>query len=401
MSILFGHPTGNPNSHHAALAHFERDRLEAFVVPWMPSKATLHVLELLPVLQSQARRLSRRRFEALAGAPVIQGRYGEFKRLWTRLCTAGDERLAYEANDWLMKTMASECRRPNVTAVHSYEDCSLWQFEEAKRLGKACIYDMPIGYYPAWERTQAELARVYADWLPAGGLPSSRWVRPEQKRREMELADIVLAPSEFVRQTIEAFVPKQTVVAPYGIDCDYWQPAPTARNGPLVFLAAGQLALRKGTPVLLEAWRRAGIGDAILRLIGTWQLADGKRRELPDGCEHIGPVSKDELLRQYHSADVFVLPTFFEGRALVCGEAMACGLPLITTPASGCADLIGPSCGCCNDPWDVDALVGSLRWFSGHRDQLPAMRIAARQRAEQCSWAGYRQKVAAAVTPFC
>src|SRR5437870_5753527 len=37
MTILFGHPTGNPNSHHAALAHLEAGRLEAFCVPWMPT----------------------------------------------------------------------------------------------------------------------------------------------------------------------------------------------------------------------------------------------------------------------------------------------------------------------------------------------------------------------------
>ena len=46
-----------------------------------------------------------------------------------------------------MRTMARECHRSTVKAVHAYEDCSLWQFLEAKRLGKACIYDMPICYY--------------------------------------------------------------------------------------------------------------------------------------------------------------------------------------------------------------------------------------------------------------
>ena len=100
-----------------------------------------------------------------------------------------------------MRTMTRECRRPAVTAIHAYEDCSLWQFAEAKRLGKACIYDMPIGYYPAWEHAQAELVRKFVDWLPAGGLPSSRYVRPQQKCQEMELADLVLAPSSFVAET--------------------------------------------------------------------------------------------------------------------------------------------------------------------------------------------------------
>src|ERR1044071_2566589 len=169
MSVLFGHPTGNPNSHHAALAHFESGRLEAFCVPWMPTPAELNSIGRVPGLAPQARRLERRFFAALVTAPRIEGRLGEWSRLAKRMIGGpwADERLSYQANDWLMRTMGRACRRFSVTAVHSYEDCSLWQFQEAKRLGKACIYDLPIGYYPAWEQTQSELARRYAEWLPS------------------------------------------------------------------------------------------------------------------------------------------------------------------------------------------------------------------------------------------
>ena len=171
--ILFGHPCGNPNSHNAALAHFESGHLEAFCVPWMQSKAAVRYLDWLGIRVPMANRLTRRHFAPLADAPKIQGRFGEWHRLLTRALGRGDERLSYEANDWLMRTMARACRRPSVTAVHAYEDCSLWQFEESKRLGKACIYDMPIGYYPAWQQTHAALAQRFADWLPAGQVVGS------------------------------------------------------------------------------------------------------------------------------------------------------------------------------------------------------------------------------------
>jgi glycosyltransferase involved in cell wall biosynthesis len=165
-----------------------------------------------------------------------------------------------------MSTMRRECRRTGVHAVHAYEDCSLWQFQEAKRLGKACIYDMPIGYYPAWEHTEAELARQFSDWLPAGGLSSRRYVRPQQKRQEMELADLVLAPSSFVADTVRAFHPnKLLALAPYGVDLDFWRSR--ARNEGsevLRFIYAGQISLRKGIPSLLQAW-----GKAELRSGGT------------------------------------------------------------------------------------------------------------------------------------
>ena len=221
MTVLAGHPSGNPNSHHAALAHYEMGRLEAFCVPWMPSCTTLSLLQKSPILRRSAARLERRHFPPLALAPKVQGRIGEWSRLVRRAAGLGDEGLSYEANDWLMRTMAHECRRSGVSAVHSFEDCSQLQFEEAKRRGQACIYDLPIGFYPAWESTLAELAKTYVDWLPAGGLPASRYVRPVQKRREMELADLVLVPSSFVESTVrDAHPGKRLARATYGVDLD-------------------------------------------------------------------------------------------------------------------------------------------------------------------------------------
>ena len=399
--ILFGHPTGNPNSHHAALAHYEAGRLAAFCVPWMPSAASLNLLQALPSLRRMAGRLSRRRFAPLENAPLIQGRAGEWRRLFIRALGRGDEGLAYEANDWLMDTMATACQRREVTAVHTYEDCSLRQFEAAKRAGKACLYDLPIGYHPAWKIAQAGLLRDYADWLPAGGLSSSRWVRPEQKIAEMKLADCVLIACDFVRQTMAPYVSKKTVLAPYGVDSDFWCPgAERPRSGPLRFIYAGQIGLRKGIPLLLQAWQAAALPDAELELAGTWQLAERKRAELPASVTCRPPCSREELRERYRAADVFVFPSFFEGFGLVLLEAMACGLPAIASTATAGPDVLDEHSGRVIKAGDLDQLVESLRWFAAHRDQLPAMSRAARTRAQHHTWERYRKQVTAAVADF-
>jgi glycosyltransferase involved in cell wall biosynthesis len=103
----------------------------------------------------------------------------------------------------------------------------------------------------AWEETEAELTRRYADWLPTGGLASRHYTPPEQKCQEMDLADLVLVPGTFVEKTIRAFHPnKRLARAPYGVDLDFWSPGPRgSRNGSLRFLYAGQLSIRKGVPV--------------------------------------------------------------------------------------------------------------------------------------------------------
>lgn len=402
MSVLFGHPTGNPNSHHAALAHFEAGWLEAFCVPWMPSERELALLAAVPGLGANVARLRRRQFAPLRDAPKVEGRLAEWTRMTRRLIGGAwaDERLAYEANDWLMSVMRRECGRPKVTAVHAYEDCSLLQFREAARTGKARIYDMPIGYYPAWESTLARLARKYEHWLPSVGSMGSVYVRPEQKRLEMELADVVLAPSNFVRRSVHQYVDKEVHIASYGVNSRFWRPINARRTiGPMRFLYVGQCSIRKGIPLLIDAWKRAALSDAVLDLVGRWQLSEDVRQNLPKGIALHSPVSPEELRKIYQNSDIFVFPSNFEGYAIVLLEAMACGLPIIATDASGpdaSDDIVGRTI----PADDLDALVEALRWACGARDQVFRMRDAARRAAERMTWEGYRAHVRAAVAPF-
>ena len=402
MTVLFGHPTGNPNSHHAALAHLEAGWLEAFCVPWMPSAFELALLSRAPGLKAAAARLARRSFGPLREAPKVQARWSEWGRLARRLVGGGwaDERLSYEANDWLMRTMRRECRRAAVRAVHSYEDCSLLQFQAASKAGKACVYDLPIGYYPAWQATRERLARQYADWLPTGARDDTH-ARPRQKQQEMELADLVLVPSSFVRQTVLQFTDRKIALAPYGVDSEFWHPEPgLRRDGPMRFFYAGQCSVRKGVPFLIEAWRAARLPDAVLELAGPWRLSEAKKHELPPGVTLLGPLSPPALRRRYGAADVFVLATHFEGLALVIAEAMACGLPVIASDASGGADLVDASTGRIVPAADFDAWVESLRSAADRRDQIAAMRESARARAATMTWAVYRGRVRQAVLPY-
>lgn len=363
---------------------------------------TLRLLDQIKPLRSMTQRLNRRHFPPLAAAPKVQGRAGELRRLLTRATGRGDDRLSNEANDWLMRTMTRECRRPRVTAVHAYEDCSLWQFAEAKRLGKACIYDMPAGYYPEWEQTESELARRYVDWLPVGGLRSNPYARPDQKRQEMDLADLILVPSSFVERAIRKFHPHKVVArASYGVDLDFWNlEAKRLGTRPLRFIYAGQLSLRKGIPSLLEAWDKAALRDAELELVGLWQLAQSKRLSLPSGVRWGPPCSPQALRDRYRAADVFVFSSFSEGFGLALLEAMACGMPAIASEATAGPDIITESCGKLVQTGNLEALVESIRWFDKNREKLPAMSRAARAQAESCTWENYRHQVAEAVAQF-
>jgi glycosyltransferase involved in cell wall biosynthesis len=402
MSILIGHPSGAVFAFHAALAHYQNKHLAAFCVPWRPGRGTLQLLGMIPGAGEMTRRLSRRRFESLADAPMIQGRAGEIRRLLIRALGLSSDALAIEANEWLMHTMRRECRRAEVTAVHAYEDCSLLQFEEARKRNKACIYDMPIGYWRAWQEISSDFDRRYADWLPSGGQSPSSRTPLHQKSKEMDLADLVLVPSSFVRDTIQKYVSDRRIaLAPYGVDLDFWKSnRAVVPDRPLRFLYAGHLSIRKGTPLLLEAWKKAALKDAELMLVGPWRLAISKQSEITGNIRYRPPCSPSALREGYREADVFVLPSFFEGFALVLLEAMSSGLPAIASDATGGLDSISMKAGHMLPRGDLEALIESLRWFSDNRSKLPAMSLAARQTAEQYTWANYRCAVSKAVAPF-
>jgi glycosyltransferase involved in cell wall biosynthesis len=402
MTVLIGHPSGNPNSHNAAAAYFEAGMLEAFCVPWMPSLKTIGSLGAIPAVSPFASRFARRRFSALDSAPKLQGKTGEAFRLFMRGVGMGSEALSYQANDWLMRRMQHACRRSAVTVVHSYEDCSVLQFREAKTLNKVCVYDMPIGYYPAWEETQAALARKFVDWLPGGFLSSSRHVRPAQKRIEMELADLVLVPSKFVEGTVRRFFPeKRIALARYGVDQSFWTPRTWKRpDGPLRFICAGQMSIRKGLPDLLEAWRWANLIDARLELVGSWQLSPQKLKSLPDNVTWSGPCAREQLRERYRAADIFVLPSYFEGFPLAFLEALACGLPAIVSEAVADPEVLPGGIGRIVPIGNIEALIAGLRAFNLDRERLVQMSMAAHEHARSHSWEHYRENVRKAVRAF-
>jgi len=394
--ILFGHPSGNPNSHHAALAHWEAGNLEAFCVPWFPEKWELALLKGVPGLGKEAERLSRRRFEPLAPAPKVQGRLGEWSRLVRRKMGGGEE-LSYEANDWLMRTMAKEAGKPWVKGIHSYEDCSLWQFQAAKRRGKACIYDMPIGYYGWWQQKEKELARKYRDWLPPEGISSTRFARPEQKKKEMELADVVVTACTFAANTIRQSFDKKVVIAPYGVDLPSLEPS-HPRESPFRIIYAGAASVRKGVPLLLEVWRDLAWKDAELILAGSWQLASARAAQLPPGVRYLGMMSQKQVNQEISKSDWLILPSNFEGYGLVILEALANGVPVIASTATGAGDL-GPSPAIkLMEPDSRDSLAEALQ--QAKKSRKPGLQDEARRVASVASWDRYREKVVSVAEKF-
>jgi glycosyltransferase involved in cell wall biosynthesis len=101
------------------------------------------------------------------------------------------------------------------------------------------------------------------------------------------------------------------------------------------------VSLRKGIPYLLEAFAKLSHPGKHLSVVGS--ISPEIRRllgRLPtEGVTFTGPLPQTELAQRMSASHALVLPSVEEGLALVQGQAMACGCPVIATVATGAEDL--------------------------------------------------------------
>jgi colanic acid/amylovoran biosynthesis glycosyltransferase len=120
-----------------------------------------------------------------------------------------------------------------------------------------------------------------------------------------------------------------------------------APAGPLRILTVGRLVPEKGAPVLVDAVARlqASGCPVTLTVVGAGpleaQLAEQARAlGVDDAVRLMGPVGQEHLPALYRESDVFCLPSFAEGLPVVLMEAMASGLPVVTTAIAGIPELV-------------------------------------------------------------
>lgn len=162
---------------------------------------------------------------------------------------------------------------------------------------------------------------------------------------EYEAADRVTVPSEFVRRSfIEHGVPETKVMKiSYGANLSRFSQAGAPSKDSFVVLFVGQISFRKGFPDLLQAFAKLRHPRKKLVVIGAMQEEMRSilncRSFSMEQVEFLGSVPNAELKKQYSTAHVFVLPSIEEGLAMVQGEALACGCPVIASTNTGGSDL--------------------------------------------------------------
>lgn len=400
--VLLSHPTGNTFVRALLRALHERGSLAQFFTTlsissrWVQSRI---------VPQSIRRELMRREY-ALPGDFIRTNPWLESMRLISeRLkirplirhetgCCSVDA-VYRDLDRFVSESLRTPRAGAAITRVYCYEDCALETFRAAKALGIRCVYELPIAYWKTSLAILTEEAARLPAW--AGTLTGAQDSQEkfDRKSEELELADVLVAPSQFVLDSVPFCTGQQRVLAPFGSP-------PVSVSGTkgrkFRVLFAGSMSQRKGLADLFAAIRLLNHPEIELVVLGAPVAPMAFYRSQFEKFTHERTRPHQQVLELMAGCDVLVLPSLVEGRALVQQEAMMCGLPLIVTPNTGGDDLIvNGETGFLVPIRSPEAIAARLEWMVSHREKCREMGESARGVALKRTWKSYSDAILQAI----
>ncbi|MCP9773922.1 glycosyltransferase family 4 protein [Synechococcus sp. Tobar12-5m-g] len=262
--------------------------------------------------------------------------------------------------------------------------------QRAKELGLHVVHELIIGADVG--RILQEERRRFPGIEPDGEKEVVVEDGIARDRQKWALSDQVLVPSEYCRQSTIALGcdPAKISVVPYGIPEHWFDLKPDPQPGRILFV--GQVGLRKGNHVLAESCRLLQSRGVAFECHVAGPPQVDLSLPLFEGPTYLGQVPRSQVREEFRRADVFVLPTLAEGMALVHLEAMACGVPVITTPHCGSVVRDGVD-GFIVPIRDAQALAERIHQLLEDRTLRERMGAAARQRAQEFTWKSYGERL--------
>ena len=209
----------------------------------------------------------------------------------------------------------------------------------------------------------------------------------KQRLKAYDEADYILCPSEFVKRSfvLNGFPSDRLIKVNFGIPFVKLNEINRQKNSDVFrLLYVGQLHYRKGLRYAIEAFNKLKHPRKEFIIVGPKTSQTGlERTSIHAGITFTGPLKGEALKEQYLRASVFVLPSLEEGLALVQGEALSFGLPLIITTNTGGDDLIKDGIeGFIVQPGEILPLANRLQQLADDKNLLKHMSEAALKAAD-------------------
>lgn len=275
-------------------------------------------------------------------------------------------------------------------------DTSSWILaQRCKNLGKPFILDVSIAHPRSKQKIFEKILRDFPEWQFS--LPTKKDELIQLEELEFELAEKIVVASSFTQNTLieNGISASKISINPYGVDTDSFHSEPTLEKSPskINFIFVGLVDARKGVPLLLNAWNDLSLENAELHFVGP---IDEKAREMIELSKNVkiwGKVPFRDLPRIFRNQNVSIFPSYFEGFGLVILEAMASGLPVITTSATCGPDIIEEGKeGFLLFPGDYVALIEAIRFFAENPFAISKMGQAASKKASLFTWDAYGKR---------
>ena len=161
-----------------------------------------------------------------------------------------------------------------------------------------------------------------------------------------------------------------------------------------ILFTGDPLQRRKNVKSLVDAYTRLRAAGAVThRLVLSGDraalesdiFAAARAAGRADDLCFIGRVPEEELVAIYNAADIFVYPSLYEGFGLPPLEAMACGVPVITSNVSSLPEVVGADA-LTVDPLDTDALAAAMARILNDVDLQANLSARGLRRAATFSW---------------
>ena len=207
-------------------------------------------------------------------------------------------------------------------------------------------------------------------------------------------AAALVANSEGLKNRALRFLPSVAIdVIPNGVELDRFFPPQTCKTtDTLQLLTVGRLSVTKRVELLIDAVEMLHKDGHKVRftIVGGGQMEQKIRqivseRSLGDIIEVTGRIGPEEMPQVYSQNDIFMSATMQEGMSNAMLEAMASGLPIITTRCEGVEELIADN-GIVIEQANAESIADAIKSFVDNKKSYNTICIAARKRAKEFSW---------------
>lgn len=210
-----------------------------------------------------------------------------------------------------------------------------------------------------------------------------KWLKHRANVETLRKAARILPWTQWVSDSMAkdyGVSPDRITVIPAGVDTRFWTLKPSFNRGECfkILFVGGDFA-RKGGELLLQVFRSLPAGLAELHIVTQSDISSGENIHVYRGMQ----PNTTKLLTLYHHSDAFILPTGADAFGFVLVEAMACGLPVITTRVGGVAEVVADGeTGFLVQPGDAAALRECLLQLAENEQLVRQMGAAAHKRVE-------------------